>query len=482
MPKAKSAPGRAGARSSRVPVTPDTADGAVVEVKAKGSAKQRASAERKSAATPATRPEKSLNAEGAEVAEKRETSQGRSGSSAAPSAPAALKSGAAIRPRAAPADTKVIRVRGAKEHNLKNVNVEIPRDQLVVLTGLSGSGKSSLAFDTIFAEGQRKYMESLSAYARQFLGQLKKPDVEEVEGIPPTIAIEQRSASGNPRSTVATTTEIYDYLRLLYARCGTPYSWAPIKTDKDNKVLARSGVPITAMTSTQIVDSIMTKPSGTRLMVLAPVIRGKKGFHREALEEFVAQGWGRARVNGTVVELREILKEPGENPLGLGRYEKHDIDAVVDRIVLSPEVRQRLAESVEAALKMADGAVVISVEAPSGASQSSSPDSKPSPWTDIAFSTKFADPEHPEYALEELSPRLFSFNSPHGACQGCDGLGTILEFDEALVVPRRVAQIFPKRRSRRGTRTGRSVRGLIANCAGSAATLTRRSRGPRSAI
>jgi excinuclease ABC subunit A len=180
-------------------------------------------------------------------------------------------------------DSRLIRVRGAKEHNLKNINVELPRDQLVVITGLSGSGKSSLAFDTIFAEGQRKYMESLSAYARQFLEQLKKPDVEEIEGIPPTIAIEQRSASSNPRSTVATTTEIYDYLRLLYARCGMPVSWAPTKVKKDGTVVERSGRPITATTSTQIVDAVMGWPEATRLMVLAPVVRGKKGFHRDVL-------------------------------------------------------------------------------------------------------------------------------------------------------------------------------------------------------
>ncbi|MCC6230906.1 MAG: excinuclease ABC subunit UvrA [Phycisphaerales bacterium] len=335
-------------------------------------------------------------------------------------------SGPAGAPRAEPG--RHIRVRGAREHNLKNIDLTIPRDRLVVMTGLSGSGKSSLAFDTIFAEGQRKYMESLSAYARQFLDQLKKPDVDEIEGIPPTIAIEQRSASGNPRSTVATTTEIYDYLRLLFARCGTAYSWAPTKAKKDGTISERSGLPITAMGSTQIVDAVMDRPAGSRCLVLAPVVRGRKGFHREVLEDFVRQGWGRARVNGTVVELRDVLKEPGENPLNLGRYEKHDVFAVVDRLVLGPDVRQRLAESVESAIKLADGAVIVSFEdaasAPSGGT-----------WSDTAYSTKFADPEHPEYALEELSPRLFSFNSPHGACPTCDGLGTIVEFDERLVVP-----------------------------------------------
>ncbi len=337
---------------------------------------------------------------------------------------------------------RFIRVRGAREHNLKNIDVVIPRDQLVVMTGLSGSGKSSLAFDTIFAEGQRKYMESLSAYARQFLDQLKKPDVDEIEGIPPTIAIEQRSASSNPRSTVATTTEIYDYLRLLYARCGRPFSWAVTKTKKDGTVLERSGSPISATSSSQIVDSIMgglggaasrstgggsaTGSTGVRLMVLAPVVRGKKGFHREVLEQLSSQGWNRARVNGKVLDLRDVLKEPGENPLDIGRHEKHTIEAVIDRITLTAEGRQRLAESVEAALRLAEGVIVISVEHGEGPAAT---------WVDHSFSTRFSDPEHPEVALEELAPRLFSFNSPFGACPGCNGLGTILEFDEDLVIP-----------------------------------------------
>ncbi len=317
---------------------------------------------------------------------------------------------------------KCIRVRGAREHNLKGLDIEIPRDQLVVITGLSGSGKSSLAFDTIFAEGQRKYMESLSAYARQFLDQLKKPDVEEIEGIPPTIAIEQRSASSNPRSTVATTTEIYDYLRLLYARCGVAYSWAPTKTKKNGEITQRAGRPITATASTQIVDAVMRWPEGQRLLVLAPVIRGQKGFHREVGEHLHSQGWARVRVNGTLVDLRDALKDEGDNPFELGRYEKHTIEAVIDRIVLDAGARQRLAESTEAALRLGDGSVVFARE-------------HEGEWTDHAFSEKFADPEAPEYALEEISPRLFSFNSPFGACPTCHGLGAILEFDEELVVP-----------------------------------------------
>lgn len=318
---------------------------------------------------------------------------------------------------------RLIRVRGAREHNLKDISVDLPRDCMIVMTGLSGSGKSSLAFDTIFAEGQRKYMESLSAYARQFLDQLKKPDVDEVEGIPPTIAIEQRTSGSNPRSTVATTTEIYDYLRLLFARCGKPYSWAITKTGKNNIVLERSGVPITATSSTQVVDAIMQREAGSKIMVLAPVIRGQKGFHRDVLEDLSQQGWNRARVNGTMMDLREVLKDPGENPLKLGRYEKHSIDAVIDRIVLAPDVRQRLAESVEAAIRMTQGLVVVTQEQPD------------STWKDTSFSTKFADPDHPEVSLEELAPRTFSFNSPFGACAQCNGLGTLLELDPVLVIP-----------------------------------------------
>jgi len=387
--------------------------------------------------------------------------------------------------------TKCIRIRGAKEHNLKSLDIDIPRDQLVIITGLSGSGKSSLAFDTIFAEGQRKYMESLSAYARQFLDQLKKPDIEEIEGIPPTIAIEQRSASHNPRSTVATTTEIYDYLRLLFARCGTPRSWAPTKTKKDGTITARSGRPIESSSATQIVDALIGNgqwaignrkekkkansasaiahcplpiappiaPSGTRLMVLAPVVRAKKGFHKDTLQDFTKQGWNRARVNGTITDLREALKEDTENPLNLHRHKKHSIDAVVDRIVIKDDARQRLVESIEAALRLADGSVIISIEskAPRGtgvppvSSQSTSTQkdhrrdacaTAAEEWVDHAFSEHFADPDNPEISLSELSPRLFSFNSPFGACPECHGLGVILEFSEELVVPNKDVAIL----------------------------------------
>ena len=222
-------------------------------------------------------------------------------------------------------EQKFIGVRGAREHNLKSLNVEIPRDQLVVITGVSGSGKSSLAFDTIFAEGQRKYMESLSAYARQFLDQWQKPDVESIEGLPPTIAIQQRGASHNPRSTVATITDIYDYLRLFFARCGTPTCWHVVAKREGVKAARHQahelvcGLPITASSATQIVDTLLDFADGARLVVCSPVIRGKKGYHREVLEGLQKHGFVRARVNGEIVDLRDVLKHGGDNPLGLGR-------------------------------------------------------------------------------------------------------------------------------------------------------------------
>jgi len=330
-----------------------------------------------------------------------------------------------------PTPEKSIRVRGAREHNLKNLSVEIPRDKLVVITGVSGSGKSSLAFDTIFAEGQRKYMESLSAYARQFLDQMQKPNVEAIEGLPPTIAIEQRSGGHSPRSIVATTTEIWDYLRLLYARCGTPTCWHTEETGKGRSKSVRvCGKEITASNPSQIVETLVTKFAGKRAMLCAPVVRAKKGFHREVLEGLQKQGLVRARANGTVVDLREVLKNGGENPLGFGRYEMNDIDAVVDRIVLEESARQRIAESVETALKLAEGSLVVLVEDATG----KDPAAKDG-WTEHRFSERFACPDHPGCALDELEPRLFSFNSPQGACPACAGLGTVNEFDEALCVP-----------------------------------------------
>jgi excinuclease ABC subunit A len=300
--------------------------------------------------------------------------------------------------------TKSIKIRGANEHNLKRIDVEIPRDQLVVITGLSGSGKSTLAFDTVYAEGQRKYMESLSAYARQFLDQLQKPDVEEIEGLPPTIAIEQRSASSNPRSTVATTTEIYDYLRVLFARAGTPHCW-------------ECGRVIASQTPSQIVDAVMKYPSGTKLMVLSPLVRGQKGEHKDTFGAIHKQGFVRARVDGELLELQNPKSFPA-----LKKTFAHNIEAIVDRIVLKPEIRSRLADSVETALKLSQGLVIIAVGKSDGT------------WEDQIFSEKFACPVHPNVSLPELEPRLFSFNSPHGACPECHGLGTINEFDPDLIV------------------------------------------------
>jgi excinuclease ABC subunit A len=299
---------------------------------------------------------------------------------------------------------KFIRIRGAREHNLKNLNVDIPRDQLVVITGLSGSGKSTLAFDTVFAEGQRKYMESLSTYARQFLDQLQKPDLDEIEGLPPTIAIEQRSASSNPRSTVATTTEIYDYLRVLFARAGTPHCW-------------KCGRVISAQTSSQIVDAVMKNPAGTKVMILSPLVRGQKGEHRETFAAIHKQGLVRARVDGEMVELQKP-----ENAPALKKTFAHNIEAVIDRIVIKPEIRSRVADSIETAMKLSQGLAIITIADSSGA------------WTDQVYSEKFACPVHPEVNLPELEPRLFSFNSPHGACPSCHGLGTTCKLDPDLIV------------------------------------------------
>ena len=296
---------------------------------------------------------------------------------------------------------KSIRICGAREHNLKNISLEIPRDKLVVITGLSGSGKSSLAFDTIFAEGQRKYVESLSAYARQFLQQMQKPDCDEIEGLPPTIAIEQRGGGSNPRSTVATTTEIYDYLRVLFARVGRPHCWI-------------CGHSIAAQSASQIVEHIMQWPEGRRIMIMAPLVRGQKGTQQEALAAMTRQGFVRARVDGQVLEIKAVPP--------LDKNLKHTVEAVVDRLVLKPEIRIRLADSLELALKLADGLAVIARE-------------EAGQWVDQVYSSRYACPNHPESSLEELSPRLFSFNSPYGACDQCDGLGTILEFDQELLVP-----------------------------------------------
>jgi excinuclease ABC subunit A len=289
-------------------------------------------------------------------------------------------------------------VRGAREHNLRNVDVEMPRDSLVVITGLSGSGKSSLAFDTIYAEGQRRYVESLSAYARQFLELMQKPDVDAIEGLSPAISIEQKTTSRNPRSTVGTVTEIYDYLRLLYARIGIPYSPA-------------TGLPIEAQSVSQMVDRVMAMPEGARLYLLAPVARGRKGEFRKELAELQKRGFQRVKIDGTMYEI-------GEAP-ALDKKYKHDIELVVDRVVVRPDLETRLADSLETALEIADG-LAFAENADSG--------------EQTIFSAKFACPVS-GFTIEEIEPRLFSFNNPFGACPACDGLGTKTVVDTALVVP-----------------------------------------------
>jgi len=301
---------------------------------------------------------------------------------------------------------KVIKISGAAEHNLKNINLTIPRDKMVVITGISGSGKSSLAFDTIYAEGRRKYVESLSSYARQFLEQMQKPAVNEITGLPPTIAIEQRSATANPRSTVATTTEIYDYFRLLFARTGTPHCWV-------------CGREIASQHSSQIVDWLIAKPVGTKVQICAPLIRGKKGEHKDIFKSIQREGFVRVRVDASIYDIKNVP--------ALDKNKKHNIAAVVDRLIINEAVRVRLADSIETALKLADGIVVVLSQEPAAKDNSK--------WAESIYSEKFACPDHPEASLEELSPRLFSFNSPYGACKSCDGLGTILEFDPDLIVP-----------------------------------------------
>jgi len=311
---------------------------------------------------------------------------------------------------------KAIRITGASEHNLKNINLSIPRDKLVVVTGISGSGKSSLAFDTIYAEGRRKYVESLSAYARQFLEQMQKPAVADITGLPPTIAIEQRSGSHNPRSTVATTTEIYDYFRLLFARVGQPHCWV-------------CGKEITSQHSSQIVESILARPEGTKIAICAPLVRGKKGEHKDIFAGIQREGFVRVRVDGGIYDVSANGRLPP-----LNKNKKHDIAAVVDRLIIKDSVRVRLADSVETALKLADGILLVLIQqTEKGGEERKSKDAKL--WEEVIYSEKFACPRHPQASLEELSPRLFSFNSPYGACKSCDGLGTILEFDPDLIVP-----------------------------------------------
>ena len=326
---------------------------------------------------------------------------------------------------------EMISIRGAKQHNLKNVDLDLPKNQLVVITGLSGSGKSSLAFDTLYAEGQRRYVESLSAYARQFLNIHDKPDVESIEGLSPAIAIDQKTTSRNPRSTVGTVTEIYDYLRLLYARAGIPYSPA-------------TGLPIESQTVSQMVDAIKQLPEGTKLHLLAPITRGQKGEHRKELMAMSRRGFTRAKIDGEMYELAELPT--------LDKNKKHDIAIVVDRIKVGNELGNRLADSIETALNISDGLLQVEiVELPKGASlpakaNSSSAKKKPAAKlaegeeapkpenTVMTFSSKFACPVS-GFMLAEIEPRIFSFNSPFGACPTCDGLGTQMYFDEAMIVP-----------------------------------------------
>ena len=291
-----------------------------------------------------------------------------------------------------------ITIKGAKENNLKNIDLKIPRDKLIVFTGLSGSGKTSLAFDTIYAEGRRRYVESLSSYARMFLGQMNKPDVDNISGLSPAISIDQKTTSKNPRSTVGTVTEIYDYLRLLYARIGVPH--CPI-----------CGREITQQTIDQIVDTVCDFPERTKLTVLAPVVRARKGEHQKLLEDAKKSGFVRVRVDGNLYDLSEEIK--------LEKNNKHTIELVVDRLIMKDGIRQRLTDSIETALHQAHGLVII---APEGGEE-------------VLFSQDFTCPEH-GFSMEELSPRMFSFNSPFGACPECDGLGFLMKVDPDLVVPK----------------------------------------------
>jgi excinuclease ABC subunit A len=307
----------------------------------------------------------------------------------------------------------VIAIRGAKEHNLKNVTIDIPRQKLVVITGLSGSGKSSLAFDTLYAEGQRRYVESLSAYARQFLNIQDKPDVESIEGLSPAIAIDQKTTSKNPRSTVGTVTEIYDYLRLLYARIGVPYSPA-------------TGKPISAMTVSQMVDAINLMPEGTKLHLMSPIVRGRKGEHNKELQEMKKKGFTRVKCDGEIYNLDEMPT--------LDKNKKHNIEVVVDRIVLKSDLGNRLADSIEMALQLSDGLLNVEIVGVAGEATHKEGDI-------ITFSSKFACPES-GFTLEEIEPRLFSFNSPFGACPVCDGLGSQMEFDMDLIVPDETLSLY----------------------------------------
>jgi excinuclease ABC subunit A len=315
-------------------------------------------------------------------------------------------------------DRRIIAIRGAREHNLKNIDLDIPRDELVVFTGLSGSGKSSLAFDTIYAEGQRRYVESLSAYARQFLEMMQKPDVDQIDGLSPAISIEQKTTSRNPRSTVGTVTEIYDYMRLLWARVGVPYSPA-------------TGLPIESQTVSQMVDRILALPEGTRLYLLAPVVRGRKGEYRKELAEFMKKGYQRVKIDGAFYEIADAP--------ALDKKFTHDIDVVVDRIVVRPDIAARLADSLEQALKLADGLAVaeLAETTPAEGAATTSKANRQRNQTAaerLTFSEKFACPVS-GFTIPEIEPRLFSFNNPFGACPKCGGLGVEQHIDADLVIP-----------------------------------------------
>jgi excinuclease ABC subunit A len=312
---------------------------------------------------------------------------------------------------------------GARENNLKNVTVEIPRNQLVVITGLSGSGKSSLAFDTIYAEGQRRYVESLSAYARQFLGQMDKPDVDHIDGLSPAISIDQKSASKNPRSTVGTVTETYDYLRILFARVGSPHC-------------INGHGPIERQSTDQIVDIVKALPDGTKIQVLGPIVRGRKGEYKKELVDISKAGYVRVRVDGRMYEVTDDIP--------MDRYKQHTIEVVVDRVVVKEGIERRLTDSIEAALKMGSGLVTVSMQAPEGAElpamvqgmldrQADLPDEAEG-WSDLLFSEAYACSVC-GYSMPDLEPRMFSFNSPYGACPDCTGLGQKTEFDADLVAP-----------------------------------------------
>ncbi|HJB40219.1 MAG TPA: excinuclease ABC subunit UvrA, partial [Candidatus Ruthenibacterium avium] len=288
-------------------------------------------------------------------------------------------------------------IKGAREHNLKNIDVTLPRDKLIVMTGLSGSGKSSLAFDTIYADGQRRYMESLSSYARQFLGQMEKPNVDEITGLSPAISIDQKTTSKNPRSTVGTVTEIYDYLRLLYARIGVPHC----------PVCHR---PISQQTVDQMVDEIRKLPAGTRFQVLAPVVRGRKGTQQKEFEAARRSGFARVRVDGNLYDLDEEIS--------LDKNRKHNVDIIVDRLVINDDIQTRLADSLETAISLTGGLVSIDVIG----------------GEEMLFSQSYACPEH-GISVDELSPRMFSFNNPFGACEKCTGLGTFMRVDPELILP-----------------------------------------------